>query len=287
MDQGRRSSRWHSNVPRSPSASGRRSLLASGRVAVPSKQDEHLKEVVTCVPPRTNDALTSRGPEGEPRRTRKLHSGRWPGCARSPPRPESCSRGRRARHRDLVGGPLQMSDGRTYVPFRHTRRAEARWSDAQPPAVLQPRFHLELLPARRSSLHALFRAVCIVTTPFFVGLRGFRSKLWMVDPETGDFAGLYEWDDDADGPLLRERSGSRPARAVGAGLRQLRAGRGQDRGGLPAPERAGAGHSFGYRGVDRSGCGRVRGRRRGLRHQSWCAAPPSGRSSHPSGRRRW
>jgi hypothetical protein len=37
--------------------------------------------------------------------------------------------------------------------------------------------------------------VCIVTTPFFVGVRGFRSKLWMVDPATGDFAGLYEWDD--------------------------------------------------------------------------------------------
>jgi len=37
--------------------------------------------------------------------------------------------------------------------------------------------------------------VCIVTTPFFVGLPGFRSKLWMVDPATGDFAGLYEWDD--------------------------------------------------------------------------------------------
>ena len=98
-------------------------------------------------------------------------------------------------HRDLVGVPLRMSDGRTYVPFRHTRRAEARWSDAQAPAVLQPRFHLELLPPRWLRLHALFRVVCIVTTPFFVGLRGFRSKLWMVDPETGDFAGLYEWDD--------------------------------------------------------------------------------------------
>jgi hypothetical protein len=61
--------------------------------------------------------------------------------------------------------------------------------------VLQPRFHLAVLPARRRRLHALFRVVCIVTTPFFVGLPGFRSKLWMVDPATGDFAGLYEWND--------------------------------------------------------------------------------------------
>jgi hypothetical protein len=90
-----------------------------------------------------------------------------------------------------------MSDGREYTPFRHTRRSTALWSSTQPPAVLQPRFHLAALPARRRTLHALFRVVCIVTTPFFVGLPGFRSKLWMVDPTTGDFAGLYEWDDAA------------------------------------------------------------------------------------------
>ena len=85
-------------------------------------------------------------------------------------------------HRDPVGVELRMSDGRTYVPFRHTRRSEARWSHDHPPAVIQPRFHLEPLPPRRRRLHALFRVVCIVTTPFFVGLPGFRSK-------------LYEWDD--------------------------------------------------------------------------------------------
>lgn len=103
--------------------------------------------------------------------------------------------GRTRCHRSLLGQSLRMSDGRTYVPFRHTRKAVEGWSHAHEPAVLQPRFHLRFMPARRRRLHALFRVVCIVTTPFFVGLPGFRSKLWMVDPETGDFAGLYEWDD--------------------------------------------------------------------------------------------
>jgi hypothetical protein len=44
----------------------------------------------------------------------------------------------------------------------------------------------------------VFERVCILTTPFFVGLAGFRSKLWMVDRSTGDFAGLYQWDGQAD-----------------------------------------------------------------------------------------
>src|SRR3954464_13218974 len=81
---------------------------------------------------------------------------------------------------DLLGLSLSMSDGRHYTPFRHTRRNEEEWSKREPPAVLQPRFHLTVLSARPRRLHALFRVVCIVTTPFFVGLRGFRSKLWMV-----------------------------------------------------------------------------------------------------------
>src|SRR6476620_11555869 len=94
-----------------------------------------------------------------------------------------------------LGRPLKMSDGRTYVPFRHTRKTASTWSTSAPPAVLQPRFRLPFFAPRRRWLHALFRVVCIVTTPFFVGLPGFRSKLWMVDPDSGDFAGLYEWDD--------------------------------------------------------------------------------------------
>jgi hypothetical protein len=98
---------------------------------------------------------------------------------------------------DGVGQRLRMSDGRMYTPFRHTIKDPAYWARNHEPAVLQPRFHLHFLSPNRRRLHALFRVVCIMTTPFFVGLPGFRSKLWMVDPATGDFAGLYEWDDAA------------------------------------------------------------------------------------------
>lgn len=30
--------------------------------------------------------------------------------------------------------------------------------------------------------------------PFFLGMPGFRSKLWLINDETGDFGGIYEWD---------------------------------------------------------------------------------------------
>jgi hypothetical protein len=102
-----------------------------------------------------------------------------------------------------------MSDGRRYRVFRETVKRRQLWVRQQPPAVLQPRFHLRFMGPERKLLHALFRHVCIVTTPFFAGLPGFRCKLWMVDPATGDFAGLYEWDDAA------------TARAYGEGLAKV------------------------------------------------------------------
>ena len=88
-----------------------------------------------------------------------------------------------------------MSDGRTYVPFRETTVETPRPATAVP-TVLQPRFRLRGVGRRPDGLrHRLFRRCCIVTTPFFVGVGGFRSKLWMYDPATGDYAGLYDWDD--------------------------------------------------------------------------------------------
>jgi len=34
----------------------------------------------------------------------------------------------------------------------------------------------------------------LLPIPFFVGLPGFRWKLWLVDPVSGNFAAVYEWD---------------------------------------------------------------------------------------------
>jgi hypothetical protein len=89
-----------------------------------------------------------------------------------------------------------MSDDHVFVTFRETVVTGPRRADVAP-AVLQPRFRLRAVGCPGSLRHRLFRRVCIVTTPFFVGLDGFRSKLWMYDPATGTYAGLYDWDDPA------------------------------------------------------------------------------------------
>jgi hypothetical protein len=39
----------------------------------------------------------------------------------------------------------------------------------------------------------LFERLCLVNTLLFAGFDGYRVKLWIVDPDTADYAGLYSW----------------------------------------------------------------------------------------------
>ncbi len=40
--------------------------------------------------------------------------------------------------------------------------------------------------------------------PLFAGMPGFRDKLWLVDDETGDYAGLYRYSTVADAGTYRD-----------------------------------------------------------------------------------
>jgi len=58
---------------------------------------------------------------------------------------------------------------------------------AEPRAVFKARFHVENMSPERNKVFSRF------TIPFFSGLPGFRSKLWLLNEETGDNMGIYEW----------------------------------------------------------------------------------------------
>jgi hypothetical protein len=75
--------------------------------------------------------------------------------------------------------------------FRETVSRAPDREDAEH-VVLVVGFRLRLIGAFAPA-HWLFQRACIMTTPFWSGLRGFRVKLWMVDPETKDYAGIYDW----------------------------------------------------------------------------------------------
>ncbi len=54
-------------------------------------------------------------------------------------------------------------------------------------------FHLRGIPAGSRVRRYLFERCCLLNTLLFAGFDGYRVKLWMVNPQTADYAGLYSW----------------------------------------------------------------------------------------------
>lgn len=85
---------------------------------------------------------------------------------------------------DRVGKMISF-EGRDYEIVKEIEilRPEA----GEPEAIFTVKFHLA------SMSPAANKIFLNLPVPFFAGLPGFRHKLWLYDPGTGDFRGLYKW----------------------------------------------------------------------------------------------
>ena len=102
--------------------------------------------------------------------------------------------GRLRRPRGRVGSVLTTDGGQQFVVYRETAVDPPGGRSGDGGAVLAFRFHLHLMPRPiRPVAVAIFEPLSILTTPFFAGLPGFRTKLWLFDHASGDYMGVYEW----------------------------------------------------------------------------------------------
>lgn len=83
----------------------------------------------------------------------------------------------------------RVDDERVYLVFRETDSLAA---PTQSPTVLVVGFQLRVLGTQPLP-HWVFQRCCLLTTPFWSGLPGFSVKLWMVDPVTKRYLGIYDW----------------------------------------------------------------------------------------------
>ena len=89
--------------------------------------------------------------------------------------------------RDRIGRLYNVHSD-SYAIFR-----ESRCSGSEDrPVVLVIGFRLKFIRSI-PLLHWLFQRICILTTPFWSGMEGFRVKLWMVSPDTKNYLGIYDW----------------------------------------------------------------------------------------------
>ncbi len=101
--------------------------------------------------------------------------------------------------RDRLGDVLELPDEDTFVVYRETalRPTTAPSGDG---VVLVFRMRVTDPEAGETLRDVLFDPLANVATPFFVGLPGFRRKLWLAGERPGEFLELYEWatEEDAD-----------------------------------------------------------------------------------------
>jgi hypothetical protein len=107
------------------------------------------------------------------------------------------------RRRDRLGSSVRLPDGRRFSIFRDTYAGPP----GGPPlrsangdeVTIVVWFHLRAVPSGSRVRRYVFERESILNTLLFAGFPGYLVKLWMVDPATGDYAGLYLWEgrDDA------------------------------------------------------------------------------------------
>ncbi len=91
--------------------------------------------------------------------------------------------------RERKGRAYHISGYGEYRVFRETVSLD---NSSEKPVVIVIGFRLKLL-GRNKFLHWLFQKVCIMTTPFWCGFKGFKVKLWMVKTNGYSYMGIYDW----------------------------------------------------------------------------------------------
>ncbi|HKZ19329.1 MAG TPA: hypothetical protein VJQ57_04400 [Acidimicrobiia bacterium] len=100
------------------------------------------------------------------------------------------ARGKIEMPRFEVGRTITFADGSTSRIYRETTSMKERPSFNR--VLLVVRFRLRLIGTNRFA-HALFRFESLFNTVLFAAHRGFRTKLWLTDTQTGFYRGVYEW----------------------------------------------------------------------------------------------
>jgi len=89
--------------------------------------------------------------------------------------------------RQRIGETINLDDGRQYKIFREIVITPSPQQPPEPQGVFRVWFIARTSPANTIRLSRFMLLG-------FLGLPGFRSKLWLFDETTGEFGGIYQWD---------------------------------------------------------------------------------------------
>jgi hypothetical protein len=98
-------------------------------------------------------------------------------------------RNRITQPRENVGRRFVFGGGTSSRIYRETALRDRSYDDL---VLIVVRFRLRWIGVN-PVWHALFRFESLFNTLLFAAHRGFQTKLWLTDRETGYYRGVYEW----------------------------------------------------------------------------------------------
>jgi hypothetical protein len=81
-----------------------------------------------------------------------------------------------------------VDEGEEFEIFRHMRLDPTKDQPEKPGAIFKVRFRFASMSPEMN------KRTSLIPIPFIVAQPGFRSKMWALGRETGEFQGVYEWD---------------------------------------------------------------------------------------------
>lgn len=94
----------------------------------------------------------------------------------------------RIRFEGNLEGEWLEDRGERFVKFRKVVVEPTSEQPSHPGATFRVRFRFKNLSAKAN------RLLSLIPIPFIVGQPGFRSKMWLLGEDSGDFIGYYEFD---------------------------------------------------------------------------------------------
>ena len=81
-----------------------------------------------------------------------------------------------------------INEGEDFEVFRHMRLDPGEDQPEQPGAIFKVRFQFASMSPKMN------KRTSLIPIPFIAAQPGFRSKMWLLGRESGEFQGIYEWD---------------------------------------------------------------------------------------------
>ena len=81
-----------------------------------------------------------------------------------------------------------VNEGEEFEIFRHVTLEPGQDQPEKPGAFFKVRFQFASMSPEMN------RRTSLIPIPFIVAQPGFRSKMWALGRESGEFQGIYEWD---------------------------------------------------------------------------------------------